>query len=230
MNQVGSSSSRRSPQYRVGSSDPLNANAYRTQRGESPEDLWQPLYDRVNITNGSDKAVTSQSAFFSTAKGQTANLIVGTAVSSISKSYRDTNMENSNVVPTKLFKFIGISLAYFHADRDNPGNAQDREAIRDGGYFHFRIVDKDILYLPISAIPEMNPAVAVATTATATSIFGTAGGGGANVSMYKLPIPITLKPYENFTVTLNFTTAATFTLANSMDIMMMLQGYMRRPT
>ena len=28
--------------------DPMKAQAYRTQRAELPEDLWQPLYDRVN--------------------------------------------------------------------------------------------------------------------------------------------------------------------------------------
>ena len=29
--------------------DPLNAQGFRTQRAEMPEDLWQPLYDRVNV-------------------------------------------------------------------------------------------------------------------------------------------------------------------------------------
>jgi hypothetical protein len=28
--------------------DPMKSQQYRTQRSELPEDLWQPLYDRVN--------------------------------------------------------------------------------------------------------------------------------------------------------------------------------------
>ena len=27
--------------------DPMKSQEYRTQRSELPEDLWQPLYDRV---------------------------------------------------------------------------------------------------------------------------------------------------------------------------------------
>jgi hypothetical protein len=93
-----------------------------------------------------------------------------------------------------------------------------------GGYLKFRIVDKDILYLPLSSIPEINPFVVATTTAT----LGTAGGGGANVSMYVFPIPITINPYENFVVEMNFT--GVLALNTATDILMMLQSYMRRPT
>lgn len=75
--------------------DPLKAQGFRTQRAELPEDLWQPLYDRVNYT----AAGTSQLSFFSTVLGQSATLIRAGSASAVSKTKRDTNMENANVVP-----------------------------------------------------------------------------------------------------------------------------------
>jgi len=205
--------------------DPLKAQGFRTQRAELPEDLWQPLYDRVNYP----AAGSNQLSFFSVPQGQTATIIRnGAAVAGTVKGYLETNMQNANVVPTKLFKFVGITLAFVHATEGLSTNAADRDKVRTSGYLQFRIVDKDLLFLPLISLPEANPFVVAATTANATTIAGQAGGGGYGVPMYKLPIPITLNPYENFTVTLNFPTLATVT--TTMDIYVILQGFMRRPT
>lgn len=198
--------------------DPMRAINFRTQRSEQPEDLWQPLYDRQNCAT----TVPSSISFFSISRGQSTTLITGATAGTKTKTYRDTNMENANVVPTKLFKFVGISLAIIHSDRDGAANAQDREYVRDGGYLHFTIVDKSILYLPIVCIPDLTPQIAAATTANATTINALAGGGGVGLPMYKLPIPISLFPYENFNVTLNFDT--TITLAATVDVQIVLQG------
>jgi len=207
--------------------DPLQAQGFRTQRAELPEDLWQPLYDRVNYP----QAGTTQLSFFSTPMGQSATLITGvaTAASKV-KDYRDTNMQNANVVPTKLFKFVGISIAFINQLPGDPDNAADRDRVRNNAYLKFRIVDKDILYIPLVCIPEVNPLVVGATTATATTILGSAGGGGQNVPMYKLPIPVTLNPYENFSVDIILSAAVALKSSYSMDIYMILQGFMRRPT
>lgn len=206
--------------------DPLNAQKYRTQRSESPEDLWQPLYDRVNVALTT--TVSSQVSFFGTPKGQSASLIVGTAAAAAkTKTYRDTNMESSSVVPTKMFKFTGISLAFVHRYASgalSDGNAADRGTILTGGYLQVRIVDKDILFLPLLAIPVLDPIAGV----TGTSNFATNPGGGNGVAMYKLPIPITLNPFENFSVTMNFD--GTLTTSYSVDMYVFLQGFMRRPT
>ena len=205
--------------------DPLKAQGFRTQRAELPEDLWQPLYDRVNYA----AAGATQLSFFSVPQGQTATIIRnGTATANTVKGYLETNMQNANVVPTKMFKFVGISLAYVHLTEGLITNPNDRDELRGGGYFQFRIVDKDILYLPLVAMPEVNPMVAVATTANVTSVAAQAGGGGYGVPMYKLPIPITLNPYENFSVTLNWPTAQV--IAFAVDVYVILQGFMRRPT
>lgn len=209
--------------------DPMRAQQYRTQRAELPEDLWQPLYDRVNYP----AAGTSLLGFFSTPRGQGATLLstVTSGVWSTAtkvKTFRDTNIENANVVPTKMFKVVGVSIGFFHANPALPTCAVDREILRGGAYLQFRIVDKDIIFLPLITIPELNPIGAASTTANATTIMATTGGGGQNVPMYKFPIPITINPYENFTVTLNSDNSPP--VAQTLDLYMMLHAYMRRPT
>lgn len=206
--------------------DPMKSQQYRTQRSELPEDLWQPLFDRVNYA----AAGQSQCSFFAVPRGQSATLLSTFATpqtwstASKSKTFRDTNIENSNVVPTKLFKTVGISWGMFHSVINNATVGTDREVLRQGGYFQFRIVDKDIIFLPLSLIPEVNPFVA--TTVNAANTF--AGGGGMNVPMYKFPIAITINPYENFTVLMVFDNSPP--VNNTLDIQVVLHAYMRRPT
>lgn len=212
------------PKQIQGPRDPINAQGFRTQRAELPEDLWQPLYDRVNIST----AVPSSLGFFATSKGQSATLITGTAAAAKVKTFRDTNIENSNVVPTKMFKIVGVSVGYVHSDPDGAGNSQDRSLIRNGGYLQLRIVDKDILFLPLVFIPETNPIISTATTVNATTINSEAGGGGQNVPMYKFPVHITLNPYENFTASVNFD--GTITVGATLDMYLIFHAYMRRPT
>jgi hypothetical protein len=229
----------------VRSKDPLQAQSYKTQRADMPEDLWQPLYDRTSIVGSAAGVVPSSVSFFSVPKGQTANLIstqaaiISTnantgATLSKTKTYRDTNMDSANVVPTKMFKFVGISIAFVHNIKGAIANAAEREMILTGGYFQFRIVDKDLLFLPLIALPELNPALSQAggggaATGTLGSSFTAVGsGGGPGIPMYKLPVPITLNPYENFSVTMSFD--GSITLANALDMYVVLHGFMRRPT
>jgi len=204
--------------------DPMKAQNYRTQRAELPEDLWQPLYDRVNVAT----TVPSALGFYATARGASATLITATTAASKVKTFRDTNIENANVVPTKMFKLVGVSIAFVHSDPDAPLNSQDRNLLRNGGYLQLRIVDKDILYLPLITIPELNPIISAATTVNATTINAEAGGGGQNVPMYKFPIPITINPYENFTTQVNFD--GTITIGATLDMYLFMHAYMRRPT
>ncbi len=203
--------------------DPIRAQNYKTQRGDSPEDLWQPLYDRVNVAT----TVPTSLGFFANPQGQTVTLITNTTTSAtVVKSYRDTNIQNANVVPTKLFKFVGISLGFVQIPTAaaTATHEFDRELVIQGGYMQFKIVDKDILYLPLMGMPIINPIAS--TTATNTSSWSP-GGGQGNV-MYKLPIPITLNPYENFQVVLYWPNGATLT--NTLDLYVFLHGFMRRPT
>lgn len=212
--------------------DPMRAQQFRTQRAELPEDLWQPLYDRAQYINTG----ATQVSWFAVSRGQSSVLFTSHTAAGVwssasrSKTFRDTNIENSNVVPTKMFKIVGVSLGYVHLDNaiTTVLNASDREAVRTGGYLTFRIVDKDIIFLPLVTIPEVNPITAVATTVNAATITASAGGGGMNVPMYKFPIPITINPYENFTVSANFDTG--LVINAQMDMYLILHAYMRRPT
>lgn len=209
----------------VRSRDPLAAQQYKTQRSDMPEDLWQPLYDRVNIAT----TVPSSISFFAVPRGQSASLITSASTAaSKTKTFRDTNMDSASVVPTKMFKFVGISIAFVHGTKSATTNAADREIILNGGYLQFRIVDKDLLFLPLLALPELNPQLAVATTANATTTVNVGSGGGAGIPMYKLPIPVTLNPYENFVLNFNFD--ATAALTGTLDMYTVLHGFMRRPT
>ena len=212
------------PRTRMMRRDPLNAQSFRTQRPDMPEDLWQPLYDRTNVAT----TVPSTLSFYATPRGQSATLITASAAASKVKTFRDTNMENSNVVPTKMFKFVGISVGIVHATRSAVTNEADRDFVLDGGYMQFRIVDKDLLFLPLLNFPLINPTAAVVTTANATTMIGHGSGGGQGILMYKLPINITLNPYENFTVSFNYD--GTITLTTTLDFYLILQGFQRRPT
>ena len=147
-------------------------------------------------------------------------MITFAASAAKTKTYRDTNIDNANVVPTKLFKFVGMSVAFCHQTEGIPDNPIDRDKIRNGGYFTFRIVDKDILHLPMLSIPEMNPFV------IGTSLCGAAVGLYQGV--YRFPVPITLNPYENFSVSLDFDTS--ITVNNPVDIYVIMHAFMRRPT
>lgn len=211
-------------QFRTVVRDPLKARQYRTQRPESPEDLWQPLYDRVNIATTPASTVS----FFATPKGQSATLIVGTVTSSKTKTFRDTNIETANVIPSKLYKFVGFSLGFVHATRSAATNAADRDLVLDGGYLNIRFVDKDILFMPLLGIPVINPFAAIATTANNTSIMGSNPGGGQGIPMYPLKVDLTLEPYTNFNVSLNFD--GTLTLSGSLDVYFIFHAFQRRPT
>jgi hypothetical protein len=221
---------------RVVGRDPLGAQQWKTQRPDNPEDLWQPLYDRVNVTPTAATAIASPLNFFTTPKGQSATLITGAAAPAAKvKTYRDTNLESAGVSPTKMYLVKGISIGFVHRQHGGVSgtvsastNAADRDLVMEGGYFHLRVVDKDILFLPLMAMPVINPYAAMASTMNNTVIPTDNHGGGNGVAMYRLPIPITFNPYENFLVECVFD--GTVTIANEMDMYIFLHSFLRRPT
>lgn len=205
--------------------DPLKVAEFRTQDVYNPEDLWQPLYDTVNHSASG----STQLSFFSVAKGGTATLIVnGVATANTVKGYYHTNIEQSGVVPNKLFKIIGVSIAYLHLTQGLASNAVDRDRVRNAGVLHFKAGDKDICWLPLAKIPESNPFVVASSTVTATTILATAGGGGYGVPMYRFGIPVVLEPFQGFSCSIDFPAATTLNYA--IDIQLSLEAYMRRPS
>jgi hypothetical protein len=209
--------------------DPIQAQKYATQRPFSPEDLSQPLYDRVNYpTTG-----LSQVPFFSQQIGQSVTLCQAGTTATKAKSYRDTNMDNGGVVPTKRYTFIGLAMNYIPVQQAygqvlTASVVDDITKLKNGGYIEFRIVDKPLLYLPLNLVPESQPVSAVATTVNAATIIGTGVSAAIPFPMYKFTIPITLNPYENFRFTANFD--GTITIGQATDIQVVLHAYMRRPS
>ena len=208
--------------------DPMRAQQYRVTNPNKPEDLYQPLYDRVNYA----AAGASQISFFSTQLGQSATLIRAGSAASVTKSRRDTNLDTSGVVPTKLFQFIGVSICYIPlqqavAAANTVSIGDDIMRIKYGSWFELKIIDKPILQCPTHLIPESNPVSAASTTINASTVYGSGAVVGAT-PMYKFGIPITLNPFESFAVTLNFD--GTVALTQTFDIGLILHSFMRRPT
>ncbi len=221
---------------RVRGRDPLQAQNYKTQRADLPEDLWQPLYDRMNIVATAGGNIANPVLFFTTPRGQSATLITGGAAPAAKvKTFRDTNLDTAGVVPTKLFKFVGISVAYVHRQHGGvsgstaaTANAADRQLIAEQGWLEFWIVDKPLLYLPLINIPVLNPLTAVASTVNNVTVNADNPGGGQGQMMYRLPINITLNPYENFRIQMSFD--GTVATTGEVDMYVFLQGFMRRPS
>ncbi len=200
--------------------DPLRANQFITQSANRPQDLGQPLYDRVEYP----AAGCTEMSFFSTVKGQSATLISAGATGTVTKSHRDTNMDTANVAPNKQFEFVAIGMYKIHEDEGEAANPADRDKIRAAGYLHVKVVDQDVLYLPILAIPEGNPII----TNTMNSSMGATSLSGCSIPMFPFRVPLTLEAFQQLTVKLVF--PATVTTTKAVDILLMLHGYMRRPS
>jgi hypothetical protein len=213
----------------VGAPDPIQAQRYATQRAFSPEDLSQPLYDRVNYPAAGSNSIS----FFATQFGQSVTLNQAGASATKNKTYRDTNMDNGGVVPTKRYTFIGLAINYIPAQQ-TPTTlltntiVDDITRLMNGGYIEFRIVDKPLLYLPLNLVPMSNPISALSTTVTNSCLVGYGANAAIPFPMFKFAIPITLNPYENFRFTMNFD--GTITIGQSTDIQVVLHAYMRRPS
>jgi len=202
---------------------------YSTQRPFSPEDLSQPLYDRVRyVSTGSQEL-----AFFAAQKGQQATLGLNGTSQVKAKTYRDTNMDNGGVVPTKRYTFIGMAINYIPVQQAvaaafTVSICDDMLRLKNAGYLEFRIVDKPLLYLPLNQVPESQPIAAVSTTQNAVTVIGAGVIAALPFPMYKFAIPITLNPYENFSFTLKFD--GTQLTTQDYDIQVVLHAFMRRPS
>lgn len=210
--------------------DPGEFARFRTQMREQPEDLSQYLYDRVNYPAGG----ANELSFFSVPLGGSATLIRAGVAAAVNKTRRDTNLEQAGVLPTKAFRIEGFGLHYVPlqqaiAAAATPSIPDDVQRMVNGGYLELRLVDKPYLYapLPIIADPGVLRAM-VATTATATTIVAGAGPGtGALRDGLWFRVPLTVDPYQNFSVTLRWDGVVVVT--QTFDLLLFMFGLMRRP-
>lgn len=214
--------------------DPGQFAKYRTQMRESPEDIWQPVYDRKNYP----AAGTFELIYFSIPVGGTDTLIRAGAAAAVTKTRRDTNLEQQGVIPTKAFKIHGFSLCFIPVQQiasatgfaATPSILDDMMRLMYGGYMEFRIVDKPYLYLPLHKIPGtgvFRGAAFAAGTAPTVGISGGGPGTGAPRDIYWIGIPLVLDPYQNFSMRLQFDGSPA--LNQTFDIQVFMEGYLRRP-
>lgn len=213
--------------------DPGQFAKYRTQMRESPEDIWQPVYDRKNYPSAGAFELT----FFSIPVGGVDTLIRAGAAASVTKTRRDTNLEQQGVIPTKAFKIHGFSLCFVPVQQAASATGptatssimDDMMRLMYGGFLEFRIVDKPYLYLPLHKIPGTGVlrGSAVASTAGISAMSGGGPGTGAPRDIYWIGIPLVLDPYQNFSARLQFDGSPP--LNQTFDIQLFMEGYLRRP-
>jgi len=215
----------------MGRSDPANMAAFRTQMRENPEDLWQPQYDRVNYP----AAGTNEIAFFSIPLGGSATLIRAGVAAAVVKSYRDTNLEQQGVIPTKAFQIHGFSMSLYPlqtavAVAGTQSIVDDMQRLTNGGFLEFFLIDKPYIRLPLSKLPGtgiMRGTAAGAFTAGNVAVAGGGHGTGDPRAIYWLGVPLTIDPYQSFRARMQFD--GVLALVQTFDIQLFLEGYLRRP-
>lgn len=207
----------------------FNPMLFRTTRPEAPADFWQPVYDRANLAT----TLTGDTSFFAIPRGGTATLIRAAVTGSYNKTTRDTNLDNAGMIPSKVFTVYGLSYGLCVATlaTNIVTETIDRYLLVYNSYIRFKIIDADILLLPLIAIPCLNPIVALAAPITPTSgsafFFSDPSGGGPGQAIYTLPVPVTLEAGKNFSFTLSVD--GTITTTTTHDMYMFLHAMMRRP-
>lgn len=208
--------------------DPLNMAAYATMNVASPEDIWQPQYDRANYAAAGAATVS----FFTVALGASATLLPGNSASAASKvkTYRDTNLQQPGVIPTKDFLCVGFSVVYIPAQQattaaNTSSIADDKMRLAYGGWLTFQLIDKPYLYLPLHLLGGLGGRY----FSDATNVSGV-GPVGLNESspFWLFELPLLLRAYQTFVVTLTFDNSPA--LVQTFDIQFLMLGYLRRPS
>lgn len=190
------------------------------------EYFTQGLYDTVNYA-AAGQAIMN---FFTVPLGQAAVLTTALgaapALGTI-KTYRDTNMEVAGFIPDKTYQFSGMSV-YFRrlntivlAVGDLVTDDLDKRIIVGMTWWHFRVGDKDVLYVPFAFVPVFNPTVAT------TWAGNTIANNGARSAMYGFPTPITVQPGQVIRVSLE--APGLVPINTTLDISLMLHAEMQRP-
>jgi len=206
-------------------------NLYRTQQPGNPEDLWQPIYDRVNYP----AAGIFELSFFAIPLGQSATLITAGAAAAKAKTRRDTNLEQSGIIPDKQFLVQGISMTLIPLQQAvataGTGSILDDQAkLIFGGFMEIYLGDKPYEVLGLDLLPGTGILRGAVATTTATPFVMASGGGsgsGSAADAYWLKIPLTIDPMQNFRVRMQWD--GVVSLAQTFDIKLTLHGTMRRP-
>ncbi len=202
---------------------------WRTQMRATPEDIYQPIYDRANYA----AAGATSLSFFTNALGASVTLIRAGATGTVTKTSRDTYLQQPGVLPSKAFNLLGFSVCYVPlqqavAQANTQSILDDQMRLAYGGYLIFNLLDKPYLYLPLCMIPGVGVfRGAMAGNFTAGNTGASGGGPGNGVDAFWLGVPLTIDPYQQFSATLNWD--GTVSLVQTFDIYLIMHGYVRRP-
>jgi hypothetical protein len=204
---------------------PVPNRQYSVLNPNVTEFFGQPLYDTVNYAAAGQAAMN----FFAIPRGQAAVLttaVGGAPAAGTIKSYRDTNLDIAGFTPDKRYEFIGMNFAFRRVVAGVVDSLVtdeiDRKLIIGNTWWHFRIGDKDILYLPTIFAPCVNNPVATTWGATRADNIG----GGAMIYMFTTPL--TINPGERISVILE--SPGNIAITTTLDMTLMLHGTMQRST
>jgi hypothetical protein len=209
--------------------DPLRLRQSRVQDRARPEDLWQPLYDRVNFPAAGAQTMS----FFATPRGGVATLIRAGVTSSVNKTTRDTNLDTAGQIPAKGYQVRGLSMVLIPAaftlqNANTDAIVKNMQDILFSGYMEWKVGDKTVIQLPLHMIPAYSSIQGVAST-TANNVSAYGIQNRSDRGMYILGVPVALQPFDTFTVTFTFDGGPT-SVAQSFDIQFLFNGVVRRPT
>lgn len=210
--------------------DPMQLGQFRTQMREQPEDIYQPFYDRVNYP----AAGSFEIAFFSVPVGGQATLIRAGVAANVTKTRRDTNLEQQGVVPTKALQIHGFSASFVPLQQAvgvaaTASIPDDVQRLMYGSFLELRLIDKPYVYLPLILLPSTGVLRGLAaTTAAATTMVSAPGAGSGNPrDSWWTGVPLTIDPYQNFSARMQFD--GTVVVTQTFDIYFFMHCYVRRP-
>lgn len=197
---------------------PLPDARYAALSRNVSEYFTQGLYDTVNYA-AAGQAIMN---FFAIPLGQAAVLttaVGGAPAAGTVKTYRDTNMEVAGFVPDKAYQFSGMTVA-FRRITDLITDELDRKLIMGNTWWHFRIGDKDVLYVPSIFVPLVNSTVSTTWGGTNINQYGKS-------AMYGFVTPLMVAPGQVIRISLEAPGAIAVT--TTLDITLMLHAEMGRP-
>lgn len=197
---------------------PIPNAAYRVLNRGMSEFFGQPLYDTVNYAAAGQAMMN----FFAIPRGQAAVLttaVGGAPAAGTIKTYRDTNLDVAGFTPDKRWQFDGMNFA-FRRITDLVTDELDRNLIVGNTWWHFRIGDKDVLYIPTVFIPCVNYTHSITWGATSGHAIG------ANAQIYMFTTPLVIDAGERIQLTLE--APGNIAVTTTVDITVMLHGTMQR--
>jgi hypothetical protein len=186
----------------------------------------QPVYDRVNLPT----SLTGEVPFFTNQIGASVTLIRYETAGAVAKTKRDTNLANQGADNSREYEIMGIAMALIPNARTvlataaTRGIRRDKDNIKEGGWLNFKVVNTNVLDIPLLLIPEINAESGVATTGNDATAWGGPAPAGP---MWNFGESYRIPRGTNFSLTCKWD--GTITLAQSFDMYLFLFANVYQP-